>query len=76
MTLAPAAIFGAGFGTRSRQKRSKMSNIVGPYIPHGLFQTKGKMCAKFGSDLFRNMNLYKVIQKNKISVLYISFSVY
>jgi len=45
MTLAPAAIFCLGFGTRSRKKGSKRSNIVGPYIPYGLFQTKGEMCA-------------------------------
>jgi hypothetical protein len=41
-----------------------MSTILGPYIPYGLFQTKGEMCAKFGSDSFRNVNLYKV-QTNK-----------
>ena len=80
MTLAPAAIFGAGFGTRSRQKRSKKSNIVGPYVPYGLFQTKGEMCAKFGSDLFRNVNLYKVHTKkkqtNKLSALYIYIYIY
>jgi len=35
-----------------------------PYIPYGLFQTKGEMCAKFGLDWFRNVNLYKV-QTNK-----------
>jgi hypothetical protein len=41
MTLAPATIFCPGIGTRSRQKRSKRSNIVGPDIPYDLFQTKG-----------------------------------
>jgi hypothetical protein len=30
----------------------------------GSKHTKGKMCAKFGSDWFRNVNLYKV-QTNK-----------
>jgi hypothetical protein len=30
----------------------------------GLFQTKGEVCAKFGLDWFRNVNLYKV-QTNK-----------
>jgi hypothetical protein len=30
----------------------------------GLFQTKGEMYAKFGSDWFRKVNLYKV-QTNK-----------
>jgi hypothetical protein len=34
--------------------------ILGPYIPYGLFQTKGELCAKLGSDWFRNVNLYKV----------------
>ena len=33
---------------------------MGPYIPYGLFQTTGKTCAKFGSDRFRNVDLYKV----------------
>jgi len=33
---------------------------VGPYVPYGLFQTKGEMCAKFGSDRFKNVDLYKV----------------
>jgi hypothetical protein len=33
---------------------------VGPYIPYGLFQTKGETCAKFGSDRCRNVDLYKV----------------
>ena len=32
---------------------------MGPYIPYGLFQTEGETCAKFGSDRFRNVNLYK-----------------
>jgi hypothetical protein len=40
-------------------KRSKRSRISGPYIPYGLFQTKGETCAKFDSDRFRNVNLYK-----------------
>jgi len=70
MTLAPAAIFCPGIGTRLQQKRSKRSNIVGPYIPYGLFQTKREMCAKFGSDWFTNVNLYKV-QTNKLSAFYI-----
>jgi len=33
---------------------------VGPYIPYGLFQTTGETCAKFGSNRFRNVDLYKV----------------
>jgi hypothetical protein len=49
---------------RKTTKKVKKVNIVGPYIPYGLFQTKGEMCAKFGSDWFRNVNLYKV-QTNK-----------
>jgi hypothetical protein len=39
-----AAIFCPVIGIRSRQrrwKRSKSKNIFGPYIPYGLFQTKG-----------------------------------
>jgi hypothetical protein len=42
------------------KKGRKVSNIFGPYIPCGLFQTKGEMCAKFVSDWFRNVELYKV----------------
>jgi hypothetical protein len=45
---------------RKTTKKVKRSKIVGPYIPYGLFQTKREMCAKFGSDWFRNVNLYKV----------------
>jgi hypothetical protein len=57
------------------KKCRKMSNIFGIYIPCGLSHTKGEMCAKFGSDRFRNVDLYKV-QTNKneqrtISALYI-----
>jgi hypothetical protein len=57
-----------------------MGNIVGPYIPYGLFQTTGEMCAKFGSDKFRNVDLYKVqtnIQANKQTFIfiYIRFSI-
>ena len=29
-------------------------------MPYGLFQTTGETCAKFGSDRFRNVDLYKV----------------
>jgi hypothetical protein len=53
MTLAPAVVFCPGIGNRSRQRRSKRSRkskLLGPHIPYGLFQTKGEMCAKFGSD--------------------------
>jgi hypothetical protein len=64
-TLAPAAISCRGFGTRFRRRRSKRSNIFGPYIPYGLFQTKGEMCAKYGSDWFRNVNLYRYKLTNK-----------
>jgi hypothetical protein len=62
-SVASAAIFCIVVGTRSRQNRSKRwerQNIVVPYIPYGLFQTTGEMCAKFGSDRFRNVDLYKV----------------
>jgi hypothetical protein len=51
---------------------------VGPYIPYDL-QTKGEMCAKFGRDRFRNVDLYK-LQTNKhkneqktISALYVRY---
>jgi hypothetical protein len=44
-------------------KSSKMSKPLGPYIPYILFQTKGELCAKSGSDWSRNVNLYKV-QRN------------
>jgi len=43
---------------------------VGPYIPYGLFQTTGEMCAKSGSDQFRNVDLYKV-QTNKQTFIFI-----
>jgi hypothetical protein len=58
-----AAILSPGLCARSPEndeKRSKGSKIVGSYIPYGLFQTKGELCAKFGSDWFRHVNLYKV----------------
>ena len=29
-------------------------------MTYGLFQTTGEMCAKFGSERFRNVDLYKV----------------
>jgi hypothetical protein len=32
--------------------------IMGPYTPHGLFQTKGETCANFASDRFGNVDLY------------------
>jgi hypothetical protein len=40
-------------------KKSKRSRISGPYIPYDLLQTKGETCAKFGSDRFRIVDLYK-----------------
>jgi hypothetical protein len=43
---------------KGRRKFIK-SKIVGPYIPYGLFQRKGEMYAKFGSDWSRNVNFYK-----------------
>jgi len=39
------------------QKGRKESNIFGPYIHYSLFQTKGEVCAKYGLDWFRNVNL-------------------
>ena len=41
-------------------------------VPYGLFHTKGEMCAKFGWDRFRNVNLYKFHTYNH-SALYIRF---
>ena len=67
MTLAPAPIFCRGIDTRKRQRRSKRpkrSRNLGPYIPYGLFQTKGEMSTKFRFDGFRNVNMCK-IQTNK-----------
>jgi len=49
--------------TKKVRKVEKVK-ILGPYVPYGLFQTKGEMCTKFGSDWFKNVNLYKV-QPNK-----------
>jgi hypothetical protein len=45
---------------RKRSKRWGRWNIVGPYVSYGLFQTTRETCAKFGSDRFINVNLYKV----------------
>jgi len=53
--------------------------MVGPYIPYGLFQTTGEMCAKFGSDRFRNVDLCKVqtnIQTNKQTFIFIYKKIY
>ena len=67
MTLAPAAVFCRGIGTRSRQRRSKgrkgQTSWVHTY-PTVSSRPRGEMCAKFGSDWFRSVNLYKV-QTNK-----------
>jgi len=59
---------------RSQQNKSKSVerwNIVGPYVPYGLFQNTREMCAKFGSDRFRNVDLYK-FHTNKHSSLYVN----
>jgi hypothetical protein len=32
------------------ENENKRSKTLGPHIPYGLFQTKGELCAKFGSD--------------------------
>jgi len=44
------------------KKVTKVGKVkkFGSIIPYGLFQTKGEICAKFGSDWFINVNLYKV----------------
>ena len=49
-------------------------------MPHGLFQTTGEICAKFGSDRFRNVDLYKVqtlifIYKITLHYTYINTSI-
>jgi hypothetical protein len=51
----------------------KRSSVLGPYIPYGLFQTKRELCAKFGSDWFRNVNLYKVQTNTHTHKLTFSF---
>jgi hypothetical protein len=43
---------------------------MGSYILYDLFQSTGEICAKFGSDQFRNVDLYKV-QTNIHLSLYI-----
>jgi len=43
---------------------------VGTYIPYDLLQTKGETCAKFGSDRFRNVDLYK-FHTNKQTFIFI-----
>jgi hypothetical protein len=48
------------FPGKERKRSENIKKIVSPYITYGLFQTKGGMCAKFGSDWFTNVNLYKV----------------
>jgi hypothetical protein len=56
-----------------RQKKVKQitrSKSLGPKIPYGLLETKGEMCANFGSDRFRNVDLCKV-RTNTHSALYI-----
>jgi len=80
-SVGPAAIFYAECVTRSLQKRPKRSerwNIVGPYIPYDLLQTKGETSAKFSGDRFRNVDFYRVQtqeadkkEQKAISALYI-----
>ena len=55
-------------------RRQKRSNIFGPYITYGLFQTKREIRAKFGSGWFRNVNLYKV-QTNQLSASCILYKI-
>jgi hypothetical protein len=68
-----AAILSPGLCARSPENDEKGKKIVGPYIPYGLFQTKGQMYAKFGSDWFRNVNLYKVQTHTHTNKLIFSF---
>jgi hypothetical protein len=55
--------------TEEVEKVGKME-YCGSIRTLGLFQTKGKMCAKFGSDRFRNVNLCKVQTLSFILKLY------
>ena len=43
---------------------------MGPYLTYDLLQTKREMCTKFGSDRFRNVNLYK-FHTNKQTFIFI-----
>jgi len=71
ITLSWTACAGTNFVSRIRHsipakkvKKIEEIKLFESYIPYGLFQTKGEKCANFGSDRFRNVNLYKV-QTNK-----------
>jgi hypothetical protein len=67
ITLSRMTFAGSHFVPRIRHslptinvKKIQKSNIFGRCMPYCLFQIKGEMCAKFGWDRFRNVNLYKV----------------
>ena len=66
--FAPAAILCPGFCTRSLRRRSERQKSVKHFrtihTPRSLPDEGGDVCAKFGSDWFRNVDLYKM-QTNK-----------
>jgi hypothetical protein len=43
-----------------KPENDKKVKHFGSIIAYGFFQTKGELYAKFGSEWFRNVNLYKV----------------
>jgi hypothetical protein len=49
---------------------------VDPYTPYDLFQTTGETCAKFGSDRFINVDLYKVQTYKQTNIFIYKISVY
>ena len=65
MAVAPGAgshilrSIGHKLPTEEVVKLEKME-YCGSIVPYGLLQTKGEICAKFGLDRFRIVNLYKV----------------
>jgi len=63
MTLGPAAMLCPGFCTGSWQKRSKRVKYCGSIRTLRPPPDEGETCAKFDSDRFRNVDLYKVQTK-------------
>jgi hypothetical protein len=58
--------------TKKVKKVEKAIHFRTIHTLRSLIQTKGEMCAKFGSYRFRNVNLYKVqTNKHKLPALYI-----
>ena len=80
-SVALAAIYCPLVGILSRQNRPKRWerwNIVGPYIPHGLFQTKGRRVQSLvpiGSEMWICISYKQTyIHTNKHSSLYIRYT--